>query len=151
MPLGSSDAGLVGAPHGAVHRDVAFYTAGTKDGGGDRGRDACLVAGVADGNSVAGDHAGDGAQIELLVLRRVGRGGVHEDKIFLAEDVDRVVDLGVGAHTGGSNDGLAGLTDVLKEVVVGEGGRCDLVDRGIEVLHEVDGALVPWGRRATGS
>ncbi len=112
---------LVGAPHGAVHGDVAFDTAGTEYSGGDGGRDTCFVAGVTDGHAIALDHAGDGAQVELLVLGRVSGGGVHEDEVVFAEDLDCVVDFGVGAHAGGGDDGLAGLADVTEEMVVGEG------------------------------
>jgi hypothetical protein len=54
-----------------------------------------------------------------------------------------MVDLLVGAHAGGGDDGLAGLADVAQQVVVGERGRGDLVDRRIELLHEVDRRLVP--------
>src|SRR5579875_3938910 len=68
--VGLEGGSLVGAPHGAVHRDVALHAAGAEHSGGHGGGDAGLVAGVADGQVIALNHGGDGAQVELFVLRR---------------------------------------------------------------------------------
>ncbi len=42
-----------------------------------------------------------------------------------------------------SDDGLAGRADVAEQMVVGERGRGDLMDRRVEGFDEVDGGLVP--------
>ena len=59
---------------------------------------------------------------------------MQQDQVFFAEHLDRVVDLGVGAHAGGENDRLAGCADVAEQVVVGQRSRGDLV-AGVETVR----------------
>src|SRR5260370_39930824 len=101
---------------------MAFDTAGAEGTGSDRGRDGSAVAGVADRDIIALGHGRDGTEVQLLVFGWIGAGGMHQDEVFLAEDVDGMVDLGVGAYAGRSDPRLAGLADVPKEMVVAERG-----------------------------
>src|SRR5690606_15691656 len=138
--------GLVGAPHGAVEGDVALDEGGAEGDGGQGGLQAGLVAGVADGDvRVLLLEGVDHPQVELLGLRRVGGGGVAEQDVVRAQDLDRVADLLRGGHAGGQDDRAAGGAQCAQQLVVGEGGGGDLVGGDVELLQEGDGLGVPRG------
>src|SRR5690606_24031249 len=77
--------------------------------------------------------------------RRVGGGGVAEQDVVRAQDLDRVADLLRGGHAGGEDDRAAGGPQGAQQPVVGEGGRGDLVGGDVELLQEGDGLGVPRG------
>src|SRR5699024_2340049 len=100
--------GLIRAPHRGVERDVAFDGDGTERRGGEGDLEAELVAGVADGHTVALPHGGDRCEVDLFGRQRIRRGGVHEHEPVAVEDLDGAVEgLPVG-HARGAEDGLAG-------------------------------------------
>src|SRR5712691_1553741 len=134
---------VVGSPRGPVERDVPLHHAGTENDGGKGRSQADLVAGVADRYLVALGEPLDDAQVELVRARGVGARRVQQDEVLAPEQVDCTVDLLQRAHAGGEDDRSSLGPRVLEQGVIGQAGRGDLVARRIEVLDEVDGALVP--------
>ena len=114
--------------------------------GGDRRGDPRFVARVADRNAIALAHQRNRAEVQLLVVGRIGAAGVQQDQVVGAEHVDRVIDLLERAHARGEDDRLAGGSGVTQQVVVGQRGRRDLVARRREAVDEVDRLLVPARR-----
>ena len=88
----------------------------------DTGWNTGLVPGVANGDAITLRHDRDRAEIQLIVVGWVSAGGVHQNQVVFAQNLDSVIDLGVGAHSGRKNDGLAGLASVPQQVVVSERG-----------------------------
>ncbi len=113
---------------------------------GEGGLQAGLVAGVADRDvRVLALQGVDDAEVELLGLRRVGRGGVAQEDVLAAQDLDRVADLLRGGHARGEDDRTAGGAQGAQQLVVGQGRGGDLVGGDVELLQEGDGLGVPRG------
>ena len=66
-----------------------------------------------------------------------------EHDVVAAQHLDRVPDLPHRRHAGGQDDGAAGGPQLAQQLVVGQGGRGDLVRRHVELLEEVDRLGVP--------
>ena len=84
-------------------------------------------------------------RLSSSALRRVRRGGVAEQDVVAAQDLDRVPDLLRRRHAGGEDDRAVGGAQGAQQLVVGEGGGGDLVGRDVELLQEGDGLGVPRG------
>jgi hypothetical protein len=96
---------------------------GHRTEGDSRERDlqAPLVPRIPDGDTgVPVAKRRDDAEVRLVGLHRVGRGGVHEDEPVGSEHVDRTVDLIDRRHAGRKDDGFARVTERLEQLDIGQ-------------------------------
>ena len=113
-----------------------------RDAGGQPG----FVPRIADRHAIALAQRRDGPKIQFLIVGRIGAAGVQQDQILrcpalprhgrsassVLMPVERMIGLPLGAG-------------VAQQVVVGEGGRGNLVAGHIELVDEIDRSFVPAG------
>src|SRR6202051_1055829 len=63
--IGLQGGGMIRTPHRAIHRDVALYTAGSKYGRANAGRNPRLMSGVTDGSAISCGHSRYRTRIQL--------------------------------------------------------------------------------------
>jgi hypothetical protein len=110
------------------------------------------VAGIADGDfRIAVAEGRDHAEVQLVHLARVGRGGMGDHEagavgmVAGAHGLHRVDDLLQRGHAGGNHQRPAGGTGLQQQGDIGQGGAGHLVERRFELLDEIHRRLVPAG------
>ena len=96
------------------------------------------MTGIPDRHAIALVQHRDDPQVEFLVQGRVGAAGMQEHQISLPKHFHGVVDLFQGAHAGGEQDRAPFGARVAQQVVIGQGGRSDLVAGHVELVDEIN-------------
>jgi hypothetical protein len=84
-------------------------------------------------------------RMQLRIVGWIATAGMDQYKIFLAQDIDGVIDLFVGAHASRKHDRFAGLTGVDEQRIVRERSGSDFVSWNGELLDEINRRFVPTG------